>query len=230
MKLFVVLGLGQFGQATAETLYAGGGDVLAIDADERRVERTKELVGQSVCMDATDIDALRAVGASKADTAVVALGEEDLEASILACTALADLGVGRIICRAANELQGRILMRVGATQVEFPEKAQGEQLAKSILMSGVLDQVTLPTGQTVARIEPRRELWGKTLRDADLRGRYQVIVIGIQLPRQSVGENGEVIEEYVSRNIPGPDEVIQEDCILIVVGAPAQIPLLARRD
>ena len=127
MKLFVVVGLGQFGFHTAKEIYAGGGDVLAIDADEKRVAEAKDLVGQAVCMNGADLNALRAVGANKADTAVVALGEEDLEGSILSCTALSDLGVGRIIARAASAMQGRILSRVGATRVVYPEKQMGER-------------------------------------------------------------------------------------------------------
>jgi trk system potassium uptake protein TrkA len=181
-------------------------------------------------MNATNVDALRAVGTAKADTAVLALGEEDLEASILATAAVSDLGVGRIIVRAANELQERILSRVGATQVIFPEKQMGEQLAKSILMSGVLDQVTLATGQTVARVRLRRDLAGKTLADANLRARYQVIVIGIQRPRRSVDDRGEIHEDLDLQSIPGPDEVLGEDDIMIVVGSQKQIELLARKD
>lgn len=115
MKLFVVLGLGQFGHHVAATLAAGGVDVIAIDRDPKRVEALKDVVSQAVCMDSTDEGALRAVGVHKAQTAVVALGEDDLEASILSCAALNDLGVGQITVRTANELQGRILSRMGAT-------------------------------------------------------------------------------------------------------------------
>jgi trk system potassium uptake protein TrkA len=149
VKLYVVVGLGQFGRHVATSLHGGGGNVLAIDRDAKRVEDIKENVDQAVCMDATDIGALRAVGAAKAQTAIIALGENDLEASILSCASLSDLGVGTIIVRAENEMQGRILTRVGATRLVFPEMQMGQHLAKSILMSGVIDQVTLSTGQTV---------------------------------------------------------------------------------
>ena len=230
MRLFVIIGLGQFGRYTATTLYAGGGDVIAIDADENRVELVKDDVGQAICMDATDEDALRSVGVGKADTAIVALGEADLEASIICCTALSDLGVGRIIVRSASEDHGRILSRVGATRVIYPEKQMGEELAKSLIASGVLDQVTLSTGQTVAHIRPRHDLVGKTIRDCLLQERYRLAVIGIQRPKRSIDDRGELQEELILLPVPDLDNVIGEDDILVVVGNPNQIELISRRE
>ncbi len=230
LKLFVVLGLGQFGRHTAKTLYAGGGDVLAIDKDAARVERIKDEVGQAICADAGDIETLRTIGVGKADTAVVALGEADLEASIMACMALSDLGVGRLIVRAASELQGRIISRVGATRVVYPEKQMGEQLAHSILAMGVLDQVSLPTGQIVAHIRPRRDLIGQTLEESQISTRYRLAVIGIQKPKRSVDDRGELHEELVLHSVPPPDSIIGEDDILIVVGSQAQVEVIARED
>jgi trk system potassium uptake protein TrkA len=230
LRLFVVIGLGQFGRHTASTLYDAGGDVIAIDADENRVELMKNDVGQAVCLDATDADALRSVGVGKADTAIVALGEDDLEASIICCSALSDLGVGRIIVRSGSEEHGRILSRVGATRVVYPEKQMGEQLAKSLIVSGVLDHVVLPTGQTVAYIRPRHDFIGKTLRDSLLEERFRLAVIGIQQPKRGIDDRGELHEELILIQIPDLDTVINEDDILIVVGMQNQIELVSRRE
>lgn len=230
MRLFVVVGLGQFGRHTASTLYEGGGDVIAIDSDENRVEMVKDDVGQAICMDATDADALRSVGAGKADTAIIALGEEDLEASIICCTALSDLGVGRIIVRSVSEDHGRILSRVGATRIIYPEKQMGEQLAKSLIASGVLDQVTLSTGQVVAHIRPRHDLVGRSLNDCHLQERYRLAVIGIQQPKRSVDDRGEMHEELELLAVPDEDYVIGEDDILVIVGNQSQIELVSRRE
>lgn len=230
MKLFVVLGLGQFGRSLATTLHAGGGDVLAIDRDERRVDDVKDSVGQAVCMDGTDIHALRAVQAPKAQTAVVALGEEDLEGSILACVALSELGVGNIIVRAANELQGRILSRVGATKVIYPEKQMGEHVARNVLNAGVEDQFILSTGQTVAEIRPRHDVVGKRLKDLDLRARYRVNVVSIKRMRARVDDRGEAIREPFLVEFPGGDDIVEHDDVLIAVGNQAQIERLARKD
>ena len=230
MKLFVVIGLGQFGRHTARTLFSGGGDVIAIDKNESRVERVKNEVGQAICADATDLDTLRSVGVSRAETAIVALGETDLEASIMTCMALNDLGIGRLIVRAASELQGRVLNRVGATRVIYPEKQMGEQLAASILASSVIDQVALSTGQVVAHIRPKQEFLGKSIRESQLLERYRLAVIGIQRPHRGIDDRGELHEELTLHSIPSGDMMIQEDDILVVVGKSSQIESVARRD
>jgi len=230
LKLFVVIGLGQFGRHTALTLYSGGADVIAIDANENRVEMVKDEVGQAICLDATDIDALRSVGVNKADTAVVALGEADLEASIICCTALTDLGIGRIIVRSASEEHGRILSRVGASRVIYPEKQMGEQLGKSLIASGVLDQITLSTGQIVAHLKPRYDFVGKTIKDSQLFERYRLAVIGIQKPKRSVDDRGDINEELMLLSMPDSDQIIKEEDILIVVGSQNQVDAVALRE
>jgi trk system potassium uptake protein TrkA len=230
LKLFVVLGLGQFGRHTAMTLYAGGADVIAIDSDEARVELIKDEVGQAICVNATDLESLRTLGVERADAAVVALGEDDLEASIVCCAALSDLGVGRIIVRAASELHGRILSRVGASFVIYPEKQMGVQLAKSLIASGVMDQITLSTGQIVAHIRPRYDFIAKSLRECSVRERYKVAVIAIQRPRRSIDDRGEVKEELDLIPVPELDMVIHEDDILVVVGNEQQIDLISRKE
>lgn len=230
MRLFVVIGLGQFGRYTATTLYAKGADVIAIDRDENRVELVKDDVGQAICLNAADVDSLESVGVGKADTAIVALGEGDLEASIISCTALSDLGVGRIIVRSASEEHGRILSRVGATRVIYPEKQMGEELAKSLMAAGVLDQITLSTGQTVAHIRPRHDLVGKTLFDCKLEERFRLALIGIQQPKRTVDDRGELHEELILMPVPGPEHVIGEEDILIVVGFENQIEMISRKE
>jgi trk system potassium uptake protein TrkA len=230
MRLFVVVGLGQFGRNTALSLYAGGGDVIAIDQNEDLVEMVKDQVGQAVCADASDEDALRAIGVNKADTAIVALGESNLEASIMCCTALSDIGVGRIIVRSGSEQHGRILSKVGATRVIYPEKQMGEQLAKSLIASGVLDQVTLPTGQIVAYIRPRHDLVHKTLGECRFNERFRVVVIGIQRPKRHIDDRGELKEELSLNATVQLDDVIEEEDILIVVGSQNQIDQISRRE
>jgi len=225
-----VIGLGQFGRHTASTLYAGGGDVVAIDADQARVELIKDEVGQAICANAADIDCLRTLGVDRADTAIVALGEDDLEASIVCCAALSDLGVGRIIVRAASELHGRILSRVGASRIIYPEKQMGEQLARSLISTGVVDQINLSTGQIIAHVRPRYDLIGKSLRDCQLRDRYKVAVVGIQRKKRTIDDRGDAQEELNLLPVPEMDTVLGEDDILIIVGNQNQIELVSRKD
>lgn len=230
MKLFVVIGLGQFGRYTAKTLYSLGGDVIAVDSDESRVEMIKDEVTTAVCADARDMDALRSIGVMKADTAVLSLGEEDIEDSIMCCSSLSELGLGRIIVRASSEQQGKILLKVGASKIIYPEQKMGEQLAKFLMASGVLEQVTLPTGQIVAHVYPRKDFIGKTLEDCKFQEKYRLLVIGIQKPKRRIDDKGELHEELILDPVPNLDTLIDEEDILVVVGNQNQIEIVSHRE
>lgn len=230
MKLFVVIGLGQFGRHTAQTLFAGGGDVLAIDKDEMRVERIKDYVGQAICADASDVEILRSLNVAKADTAIIALGESDLESSIMICSALSDLGIGRLIVRASTELQGRILTRVGASRIIYPEKQIGEQLAKSILSFGSLEQMVLPSGQVVAHIGTWPEMVGKTVKDIEFNENYRLVLIGVQRPKRSINDKGELQEQLILHSAPSSDFIIAADDILVLAGNQDQVEHFAIKD
>lgn len=106
----------------------------------------------------------------------------------------------------------------------------GEQVATSIMMSGVIDQVTLSTGQTVAQVLPRADLVGKRLKDAQLRARFRINVIGILRRRQVIDDHGESVTDTELVSVPDPDDVIGEDDVLVVVGFKGQIEAMARKD
>ncbi|MEM7588673.1 MAG: TrkA family potassium uptake protein [Myxococcota bacterium] len=205
MKLFVVMGLGQFGRHTAMTLYEAGADVLAIDEDAPRVELIKNGVGQAVCMDATDPMALDSMQVGKADAAVVAFGEVQLEASILACAALRDLGIKKVVVRSSAPTHGRILKRVGAHHVIYPEKQMGRELARSLLVNSVLEETVLPTGQVVADVPLSSAYEGKTLQDLQLLSRHQLVVIGLRRQQQWQG-------------VPPQETALCAGDILVIVG------------
>ncbi|MEM7403133.1 MAG: TrkA family potassium uptake protein [Myxococcota bacterium] len=210
MKLFVVMGLGQFGYHTAMTLYEAGSDVLAIDKDPSRVELIKDSVGQAVCMDATQTAALESMQVGKANAAVIAFGEVQLEASILACVALRDLAVQKVVARSSTPIHGRILKHVGAHHVIYPEKQIGKELARSLLVNSVLEETILPTGQVVANIPLATACVGKTLADLQLPTRHQLVVIGLHRQQQWQG-------------IPAQETVLRAGDVLVVVGNRKQI-------
>ncbi len=215
MKLFVVMGLSQLGFHTAVTLYEGGADVLAVDKDEARVEAIKDRVGQAVCFDATDPQALRSMGVEKASAAVVAFGENQLEASVLACAALYDLGVKKVVVRSTTHICGQILQRVGASNVVYPEQQAGQELARSLLIDSALEETVLPTGQVVADVPLPAPFVGKTLKQLQLQDRYHVAVIGIRCNAQKW------------QAMPKGDQTGQEGDVLVVVGSRQDIATLA---
>ncbi len=171
-----VFGLGRFGQAVARELTRLGHDVLAVDASEKAVQAVAEDVTHAVQADVTDLNALRELGVADFDTAIVGVSS-DIEASILATVLLRQLGVRRIVAKAASELHGSILQQVGATRVVYPERETGVRLAHSFAAPGVRDYLDAAPGYGFARV-PADGFAGKSLADLDL-SKHGVSVIAL---------------------------------------------------
>jgi trk system potassium uptake protein TrkA len=132
MKQFAVIGLGRFGASVAKTLAEKRQQVLAIDINEEKVQEFSEFVTQAVCIDATDEKALKAVGIKDVDVAIVSVGD-DIEASILITLVLKEIGIKEIITKAVTEEQGKVLEKIGANRIIFPERDMGIRLAASLI-------------------------------------------------------------------------------------------------
>jgi trk system potassium uptake protein len=174
----MVIGLGLFGRTVAGTLVALGREVLGVDRDPRVVQACANDLTQVVQADGTDVEALRQLGASEFATGVVAIGG-DVEASIMATYALVDLGLERIWARAVSEDHGAILTRVGAHRIVFPERDMGLRVAHS--MTGrTVDYLELDAGFALVETTAPRELVGRTLAAAEVRGRHGVSVVCVK--------------------------------------------------
>jgi trk system potassium uptake protein TrkA len=200
---FVVIGLGRFGGGLAATLVGMGHEVLGVDADQRIVQELSGVLTHVVEADSTSEEALRQLGVQEISTAIVAIGT-DLEASILTTGVLVDLGVKRIVAKAVTEPHGRILTRIGAHKVVFPERDMGIRVGHS-LAGSILDYFELDPGFALVETTAPRELVGKTLADAEVRKRYGVTVVCIK-PRGG------------SFTYATPDTVVQEGDVLVVAG------------
>ena len=176
----LVIGLGRFGQALAGTLAGLGHEVMGVNASERVVQGCAPTMTHVVRADATDIEALRQIGASDFPTAVVAIGN-DIQASILVTYALVDLGVPRIWAKAITAEHGAILERVGAHRVVFPERDMGVRVAHT-MVGRTVDYVELDDDFVLVETTVPREIVGKTLREAELRTKYDVTVVCIKSP------------------------------------------------
>jgi trk system potassium uptake protein len=200
---FLVIGLGRFGGGLATTLVGMGHEVLGVDADPKIVQGFAGVLTHVVEADSTSEAALRQLGAGDFDTAVVAIGTE-IEASILTTSVLADLGVRRIVAKAVTEAHGRILERVGAHRVVFPERDMGVRVGHS-LAGSILDYFELDPGFAIVETRSPKELVGKTLADAEVRKRYGITVVCIKPAGGSF--------TYAT-----PDTVVNEGDILVVAG------------
>lgn len=171
----LVIGLGRFGGAVAQTLSEMGREVLGVDTDARRVQHYSSLLTHTVEADTTNIDALEQLGATDFDKAIVAIGT-DIEASILTTAALSDLKIGRIWAKAVSSAHMKILQRVGAHEVVFPENEAGQRLAH-VIAGGMQDFIQLDEGFALVRTAPPRSLVGQTLAEAEVRKRYGITVV-----------------------------------------------------
>lgn len=228
MAVYAVIGLGQLGRQAALTLMEKGADVLVIDRDGRKVEQIKDEVTQAVRADCTDEEAMRSLGVGDAATAIIALGDDDFEASVLTTAVLKSLGVGRIVARAATPLQGKVLELVGATRVVFPETQFAIQLVRSLVAQNVLESIPLATGHSLVELTPREEFVGRTLKELDLRARFGVNIIAIRRRVRVVGDDGEVRLRDSINDLPHPSDVLDADDVLVVVGSDERIEELAR--
>lgn len=175
----LVVGLGRFGMAAARELMVLGNEVLAIDSSESRVNEIAPEVTHAIQLDASDEDALRAVGAAEFQHAIVAIST-NVEASIFATMALKNLGVHNVIAKAATTLHGTILARVGADRVVYPEREMGLRVAHTFSIRPVIDYIDVAPGFGIVKIRPPAAFVGKTLRDLDLANRFKLTPIGLR--------------------------------------------------
>ncbi|MGD8188684.1 potassium channel family protein [Brevibacillus ginsengisoli] len=203
-KQFAVIGLGRFGSSVARTLYEMGHEVMGIDENEDRINEIIQYVTHAVVADSTEESALREIGIRNFDVVVVAIGA-DIQASILTVLILKEMGVKKIVAKAQNERHGQVLIKVGADRVIFPERDMAIRVAHNLISSNVLDFIELAEDYSVAEVFASKRMIGKTLRQIDVRAKYGVNVIAIKSN-----------EKF---NIaPGPDELIKEKDILVVIG------------
>lgn len=174
----LVVGLGRFGGAIADTLVELGHEVLAIDADHHRVQEFAGRLTHVVEADSTNEEALRQLGVRDFDHAVVAIGS-NMEASILTTSVLSDLGVDRIWAKAITPSHGRILERVGASRVVYPEHEMGQRVAH-VVSGRMLNYIEFEDGFALVETLPPAAYIGKTLGEAQLRRKYGVTVVCIK--------------------------------------------------
>ena len=178
-KSIAILGMGRFGQFLTKELSEKNADVLIADSDSRIINQYAPLVSNAVIVDLTDPDAIRNIGLSNIDVAVVAMGSS-IEASIMCVMVAKELGIPHVIAKAASERMGDILKRVGADEIIYPEKESATQTARKLMSQNLLEYYPLGDNLCLVNIVPRTEWLGKTLRELRLRNRYHINVVAIR--------------------------------------------------
>jgi len=213
---FAVIGLGQFGNAIARTLARRGAAVLAIDSDAETVENIKEEVSAAVCLDATDIKALRSQNIQDVDGVVVAIGE-DFESLMLCVVQLMELKVNRIMARANGKHQHMILQKIGVKEILSPENDVGLAVAERLINPNILTSLILPDNYEIVEIKTPRTMANRQLGDIDLRTKYNLNLITLKRESEMISE-GEVVKEAHILGVPNSETVLIESDTIIVFG------------
>lgn len=208
-KTYAVFGLGRYGIAAARELIAGGAEVIAVDLDEKIVNLAAAELPICKCADITDIEVLRQLGISSVDVVIIAMAG-NLEAGVMAVTLCKELGVKTVIAKCANEMHQKILLRVGADEVVFPENESGIRLARNLLSSGFVDMVSLAKNAAMLELDVKPEWAGKNLIELNLRKKYSVNVVALRR------------DDMVSVDID-PHAALQESDKLIVIANPRKL-------
>jgi len=208
----VVIGLGRFGIAVAQSLVRMGHEVLAIDEDAELVERWSDHLTHVVQADSTDEEALRQLGVGQFDRAVVAIGTE-VEASVLTVLALVEAGVTDVWAKAINRKHGHILDRVGATHVVYPESSMGERVAH-LLTGAMIDYIEFDDAYSIARTRAPQMTWEKTLEDSAPRSHYGVTVVGVKRQGQDFihARPDTLVHRSDELIVSGPTRAVEKFC------------------
>jgi len=213
MQRFAVIGLGRFGTQLARNLARTGAEVVAIDKDRKIVENISAEVTMAVRLDSTDEDALRAQGVDKVDAAVVGIGQ-DLETSIMTTVALKALGVKYVCVRAERQMHGRILRRIGADEIIFPEDESAQRWSFKLMAPQISEKLEFAPGFSLAQYTAPASFHGKSIVELQLRKKYRVNLIGFR--RAESKEEKQLSRQVI--NVPQPDTTIHEGDLLWLVG------------
>lgn len=178
-KQYLVIGLGRFGSSLAVALAEQGMQVLAIDNDMELVEEHRSLLTDVVCGDAMDRSVLEQLGAADFDAAVVTIGD-DIKSSCVITMQLKEMGVNCVIVKAYDEFHGRMLTKLGADKVIFPERDMGRRIAHNLVSEKIMDFIELSPEYSLMEMRPKPEWVGRTLKELDLRARQRINVVAVR--------------------------------------------------
>ncbi len=213
---YAVIGMGQFGTSIARALARRGAEVLAIDISEDNIDQIKDEVAYSVCMDSTDLRALKAQNFEDMDAVVVAIGE-DFEALLLTTVQLMQLQIKRLIARAAGMQQRRILEQLGVKEILSPEDEVGKTVAEMLLHPNMKTFLPLPDDYEIVEINTPARVANKSLGEVKLREKYNLNLITIKR-KYDEEKNGRIMEVEHIIGVPKGDTILYETDIMILLG------------
>ncbi len=223
MKQFVVIGAGRFGSAVAVTLARKGEQVMVLDKDEQTVQRLSEIVTQAIQIDVTeDPKSLERLDLGEMDAAVIGIAG-DLEAAILVTLQLKEMGVKTVVVKAKTNAEKKILSRIGADRIVFPERDMGIRVANSLISPTIFDYIQVSPGFGIVETRVPAAIRGQTLVEANIRARFGIDIVAIRRRAPSLDREGESELKDTLVIAPRAEEVLGENDILVIIGAEEKI-------
>ncbi|MEB3179222.1 MAG: TrkA family potassium uptake protein [Nostocaceae cyanobacterium] len=203
---FAVIGLGRFGRAVCATLHGLGYEVLGTDIEEKRVSQalSERIAGHALQLDSTEPAALQEAGVFEFDTVIVAIGNY-IQQSIITTLNLKEGGVPYVIAKASSEVHCKLLQRVGADRVVFPEYEAGCELARTLTKPGILDRIDLDPDHSIVEVVIPEEFHGRTITELRMRSRYGVNLL-------AVSQDGKMDIN------PDPNRRLEKGSAMVVIG------------
>lgn len=215
-KNVLVLGLGRFGSALARKLFEKGVEVMAVDRDYTKVQKLADQVTYAAQADMTDEEAMRELGINNFDIAVIATGS-NIEASIEATLLCKDAGITTVIAKATNITHERILQKIGADKIIFPELESGERLARVISGSNLLEFIEFSSEFSLAEIRVHEAWVGKNLMELDFRKEYNLNVVAFE-------RDGKTLIN------PNPTTLIEKNDLIVLIGKSEDVDKISNED
>ena len=205
MKQYLVIGLGRFGTSVAKTLYEAGENILGIDVSEELVQDriNNNILKNAIIGDASDGKILKDIGAENFDVAFVCIG--DIEASVMIALNLKELGIKSIIAKAINKKHGKVLTKIGATEIVYPEDHMGKRIAELTMNTDIIEHLKFSDNFVLVEVKAPSIFWNNSLIKLDVRNKYNINIVGI---KKSKGEF-----------LPNPtaNVVIEEGDVLVII-------------
>ena len=208
-KTYAVFGLGRYGIAVARELVENGAEVLAVDLDPRVVNDAAAFLPVCKCADITDIEVMNHLGIAEVDTVIICMAN-NLESSVMAVTLCKELGVKTVIAKCGSEMHQKILYRVGADKVVFPENESGIRLAKNMMSAGFIDMLSLSRDVSLVEIDVKDEWLGKNLIELNLRKKYGFNIVAVR--------TGESVDVSIDPSAP-----LTKEMTLLVIANTARL-------
>ena len=205
MKQYLVIGLGRFGTSVAKTLYEAGENILGIDVSEELVQDriNNNILKNAIIGDASDGKILKDIGAENFDVAFVCIG--DIEASVMIALNLKELGIKSIIAKAINKKHGKVLTKIGATEIVYPEEHMGKRIAELTMNTDIIEHLKFTDNFVLVEVKAPSIFWNNSLIKLDIRNKYNINIVGIKKDKG----------EFLSN--PTANVVIEEGDILVII-------------